>query len=107
MDGPATIQALRRIATEVKETNPDVLEISLFGSLVRGDYAPGSDADLFILVKEDGRRPFDRIPRFLRLFLAGPVATDILAYTPSEVEKMHAAGNTLLMQIEREKVRLA
>lgn len=107
LDGPETIRALREIATGIKRTNPDVLEISLFGSLARGDYAPGSDADLFILVQEDGQKPFDRIPRFLRLFLDSPIDTDVLVYTPDEIEKMRLAGNLLLAQIEREKIRLA
>jgi hypothetical protein len=40
LDGPATIQGLKKIAAEIRQANPDVLEISLFGSLARGDYAP-------------------------------------------------------------------
>jgi predicted nucleotidyltransferase len=107
LDGPATIRALKTLAREIRQTNPDVLEISLFGSLARGDHSPGSDADLFILVQEDGKTPFDRIPRFLRLFLDGPIGADVLAYTPAEVEEMRHEGNSLLTQIEREKVRLA
>jgi predicted nucleotidyltransferase len=107
LDGPAVIQALREIAAEIRQAFSDVLEISLFGSLARGDYAPGSDADLFIVVQEDGKTPRERIPRFLGLFLNGPIGTDVLAYTPAEVERMRAEGNLLLAQIEREKVRLA
>jgi predicted nucleotidyltransferase len=107
LDGPATIQALKKIAAQIRQANPDVLEISLFGSLARGDYAPGSDADLFILVEEDGQRPMDRISRFLRLFSRGPIGVDVLAYTPAEVETMRQEGNLLLAQIEREKIKLA
>jgi predicted nucleotidyltransferase len=98
---------LKKIAAEIKHTNPDVLEISLFGSLVRGDHAPGSDADLFILVREDGQSPLERIPRFLGLFLNSPVGTDVLPYTLKEVEAMRREGNLLLAHIEREKIRLA
>jgi len=83
------------------------MEISLFGSLARGDYAPGSDADLFILVEEDGQRPMDRIPRFLRLFAKGPIGVDVLAYTPAEVQTMQRERNLLLAQIEQEKIKLA
>jgi predicted nucleotidyltransferase len=107
LNGPETIRALQEIATQIKQANPDVLEISLFGSLARGDYAPGSDADLFIHVQEDGQKPFDRIPRFLRLFLDSPIGTDVLVYTLDEVERMRRQGNLLLAQIEREKIRLA
>ena len=107
LGGPATIQALKKIVAEIRAANPDVLEISLFGSLARGDYAPGSDADLFILVEEDGQRPMDRIVRFLRLFSRGPIAVDVLAYTPAEVETMRRERNLLLAQIEREKIKLA
>jgi hypothetical protein len=59
------------------------------------------------LVHEDGRKPFDRIPRFLRLFLDGPIGADVLVYTPTEVEKMRSEGNPLLAQIEGQKIRLA
>jgi predicted nucleotidyltransferase len=107
LDGQATIQALKQKAIKVKQANPDVLEISLFGSLARGDHSPGSDADLYILIKEDGQTPFDRIPRFLRLFLDSPIGTDVLVYTPTESEKMRSEGNLLLKQIEREKITLA
>ena len=96
LDGPATIRALKKTAAEIRQANPDVLEISLFGSLARGDYAPGSDADLFILVQEDGQRPMDRISRFLRLFARGSIAVDVLAYAPAEVVTMHRERNLLL-----------
>jgi len=107
LDGPATIQALNKIAAEIRQAHPDVLEISLFGSLARGDHAPGSDADLFILVEEAEQRPMDRIPRFLRFFSRGPIGVDVLVYTPVEVETMRRERNLLLAQIEREKIRLA
>ncbi|WP_245218405.1 nucleotidyltransferase domain-containing protein [Pyrobaculum islandicum] len=37
----------------------------LIGSLARGDYTAFSDADVVIVLREDGRRPMDRIPDFL------------------------------------------
>jgi predicted nucleotidyltransferase len=107
LGGPETIRALREIATGIKQANPDVLQISLSGSLARGDYALGSDADLFILVQEDGQKPFDRIPLFLRLFLDSPIDSDVLVYTMDEIEKKRLERNLLLAQIEREKIRLA
>jgi predicted nucleotidyltransferase len=107
LDGQETIQKLKQKAVSVTQANPDVLEISLFGSLARGDHGPGSDADLFILVKEDGQTPFDRIPRLLRLFLDGPIGVDGLVYTPAEIEAMRGEGNQLLKQIKREKITLA
>jgi len=107
LNGPETIQARKEIATQIKQAHPDVLEISLFGSLARGDHTPGSDADLFIVVQDGGQNPFGRIPRFLRLFLDSPIGTDVLVYTPGEIEKMRLQGNLLLARIEREKIRLA
>ena len=58
-------------------------------------------------MQEDGQRPFDRIPRFLRLFLNSPVDTDVFVYAPDEIDKMRQQGNLLLAQIEREKIKLA
>jgi hypothetical protein len=68
---------------------------------------PGSGADLFILVEEAEQRPMDRIPRFLRFFSRGPIGVDVLIYIPAEIETMRRERNLLLVQIEREKIKLA
>jgi predicted nucleotidyltransferase len=68
------------------EQRGDVLEVRLFGSLARGAARPGSDADLFIVVR-DGAPPFlERIPNLMRHFAGVGVGCDVIAYTESEYQ---------------------
>jgi predicted nucleotidyltransferase len=72
------------------EQRDDVLEVRLFGSLARGEARPGSDADLFIVVR-DGAPPFlERIPGLARHFAGVGIGCDVIAYTESEC---HALAN--------------
>jgi hypothetical protein len=52
LDRAGTISRLRQRACELLQQRPEVLEVRLFGSLGRGDAAPGSDADLFIVLRD-------------------------------------------------------
>ncbi|MCX5885331.1 MAG: nucleotidyltransferase domain-containing protein [Proteobacteria bacterium] len=96
-----------RLATCAKQllaSKPDVLEVSLFGSFVRGNYAPGSDADIFILLKKDQRRFIDRIPEFLDHFPGVGVPIEVFPYTIEEIEKMEDQG--FIKTIQKEKITL-
>ena len=44
---------------------PEIEEIRVFGSLVRGTAVPGSDVDLLIVLGASDRPFLDRIPAFL------------------------------------------
>jgi predicted nucleotidyltransferase len=84
LDGAGVIARLRERARTLVERNSDVLEVRLFGSLARGDAHPGSDADLFIVLR-DGAPPFlDRIPDLARHFTGVGIGCDVVAYTESE-----------------------
>lgn len=92
------------LARQLLASRPDVLEVSLFGSLARGNYAPGSDADLYILLKDDPRRFIDRIPEFLSHFSAAGLAVEIFPYTLAEMAKMGDEG--FFQTIRKEKTVL-
>jgi len=63
---------------------PAVREVRLFGSLARGEASPGSDADLFIVIR-DGAPPFlERIADLARYFTGVGIGCDIIAFTESE-----------------------
>jgi len=83
-----------------------VLEISLFGSLARGNYAPGSDADLLLVLDRDERPFLERIPPFLCLFQPGPVPVEVFPYTRSELERMQGEGNPFILGVMRQAVKL-
>jgi len=79
-------------AKELLALKPDVMEVSLFGSLVQGNYAPGSDADVYILLREDARKFTDRIPEFLGHFSKIGLPVEVFPYTLEEIEKMRDSG---------------
>jgi predicted nucleotidyltransferase len=80
----AVLERLRVRAEAVLARRPDVVEVRLFGSLARGEGHPGSDADLFIVVR-DGAAPFlDRVADLAREFGGLGIGCDILAFTESE-----------------------
>lgn len=96
---------LMAAARKLLESREDVIEISLFGSLVRGNYAPRSDADIYILLKEDSRKLTDRIPEFLDWFSKIGVPIEVFPYTLKETEKMGSEG--FIKTINREKLILS
>lgn len=65
----------------------NVKRVLLFGSLVRGNYAPGSDADIFIELDNDHRRWHERIPDFLAAFSGCPVPVEVFPFTEAEVQE--------------------
>lgn len=92
------------LAQRLLASRADVLEVSLFGSLARGNYAPGSDADIYILLKENPRRFIDRIPEFLKHFSGAGLPIEVFPYTLEEVAKMGDGG--FIKTIEKEKIVL-
>lgn len=83
-DREGTLARLRTRARALVAERTDILEVRLFGSLARGTPQPGSDADLFVVVR-DGAPPFlDRIPELARAFAGTGVGCDVIAYTESE-----------------------
>ena len=92
-------------AQELLTIRPDVLEVSLFGSLARGKHAPGSDADLYVLLREDSRRFTDRIPELLDHFSEMGLTIEVFPYTLSEIETMQ--DRSIIKSMLGEKVVLA
>lgn len=98
---------LRDRATALIGTDPAVREVILFGSLARGDAHPGSDADLFVVVR-DGAAPFlDRIPDVARRFSGVGIGCDVIVYTESELAAAEARGDVLSRVIREEGMVLA
>ncbi|MBI5410606.1 MAG: nucleotidyltransferase domain-containing protein [Nitrospirae bacterium] len=92
LDVDPLIAKLRDRTQDLLAKEPAVLEVSLFGSFVKGNYCPGSDADLLVILKEDDRRFIDRIPAFLVWFSGVGVPVDVFPYTVEEIEDMKDSG---------------
>lgn len=100
------MKELRKIAKKLKEENPNVDKILLFGSLARKEATPKSDADILVILKDDERRFIDRIPDFLEYFRLMGMGVDIFPYTRQEVNSMMAEGNYLLKRAVREGIEM-
>jgi predicted nucleotidyltransferase len=84
LDAAGIVTRLRERARALVACNSRVVEVRLFGSLARGEAHPGSDADLFIVLR-DGAPPFlDRIADLARHFTGVGIGCDVIAYTESE-----------------------
>jgi predicted nucleotidyltransferase len=106
-DQPGVTFRLRQRASAVLARRLDVVEIRLFGSLARGDAQPGSDADLFVIVR-DGAQPFlERLAELAREFDSLGVGCDVIAFTESEARALRARGDAFSRAVFREGVSLA
>ena len=92
LDREAILARLTERAQRLVAGNPAVIEVRLFGSLVRGNYCPGSDADLLVILASDVRRFIDRIPEFLEQFSGIGLPVDVFPYTTAEIDAMRHAG---------------
>ena len=88
LDIAPILAGLQARAQRLLVSHPRVHEVSLFGSLMRGTYGPGSDADLLVLLDTDARRFVDRIPEFLEQFSGLGIAVDVFPYTLGEIAAM-------------------
>ena len=106
LKGEAVITQLRRCAVNLKKSNPNVLRVLLFGSLVQDNYGPRSDADLLIILASDERRRMDRIPEFLHIFSDVAVPVDVFPLTLQELQKEVDSDNLHLKRILKEGVEI-
>ena len=107
LDRDGVIARLRSRARALVERDSDVREVRLFGSLARGDAHPGSDADLFVVVR-DGAAPFlERIPELARHFTGVGIGCDVVVYTESERAALAASRQSFARAVLDEGIALA
>jgi predicted nucleotidyltransferase len=91
-------EIVRRIC---ETANPQ--KIVLFGSRARGDHRPDSDIDLLIIKESSLPRHRRAIPLYSALAdLQLGVDTELIVYTPAEVEEWRGAGAALVTTALRE-----
>jgi|SRR5581483_8197162 len=89
-------QVTRRI---VRRFHPE--QIIAFGSYARGEQAPDSDLDLFIVMKTD--KPFtERMIEVDSIFGLRDWAMDIVVYTPEEFSSQQQVWGTLAATVRAE-----
>ncbi len=85
VDEAAVRRAMDAYATRLFERHPEVEEIIVFGSFAEGDWAPGSDLDVFLVLSSSSLPVRERIPDLL----PGPfpVGIDLFPFTRAEMEE--------------------
>lgn len=87
---PAVFASLEAWAEGVMRERPEVLGVLLYGSMGRGDHAPGSDADLLVVVRESPNARAERASALPPLRL--PVCHEVLVYTAEELASLLEQG---------------
>jgi predicted nucleotidyltransferase len=93
-DKDAVWQAIEAHACALAVRFPEIEEIRVFGSLVKGTAVPGSDVDLLIVLGASDRPFLDRISGYLPS--AFPCGVDVFPYTRAEIARMANEGNSLI-----------
>ena len=102
VDVAAVRRGMDEYAHELLATHPEVEEIIVFGSFENDTYAPGSDLDVFIILREANDSARDRIPRLLpKKSLSVPV--DVFPFTRAEMEERH--DSPLLAAVRKSRWR--
>jgi len=87
LDRETLLAEIREWLDRQKPEHPEMIAAGLFGSYARGDYAPGSDIDLLIIVSASKEpRWFMRSSSFQTETL--PLGADVFVYTQAERDQM-------------------
>ena len=79
------VEEILRSARRLGQSDENVLQIVLFGSLAERKAVPGSDADILILLKEDERGFMERVAAWQEKFSLGfPI--EVFPYTEKELD---------------------
>lgn len=104
LDREAVLKELEAVARQMKAARPEIEEVWLFGSLARGDAAPGSDADLLLVLSEASGTFAERIPRYLPTGLS--LGVEVFPYTRVEIDAMLEDENPFIRQALAEGIAL-
>lgn len=106
VDRPALLGALRERVRLLVEKQPEIVEVLLYGSVVRGDQTPESDIDLLIVV-EASELPFlERADPYLRMFADFPLDVRPVIYTRQELRRGLTEGNPFLTTVLPEALQI-
>lgn len=107
LDRDVVVRDLAGVAGSLVDRETAVKEVRLFGSLATGRHAPGSDADILIVLRDDPRPFLERVSHYLPLLQTSSIPVEVFPYTKAEIERMVAAGNAFLKRALEESVKLA
>lgn len=92
--------AIRAWAADLAARDRNIVAVGYFGSYARGDWGPGSDVDIVMLLRESPTPFIGRIPPGDACLL--PVPADVLAYTIAEWATLRARGGRFAQTLASE-----
>lgn len=92
----AIIEEIASRARRLRAERPEVADVRLFGSLARGTAAPGSDADLLLVVSSSPVPFHQRFTEYARYFAGLGIGYDMFVYTQEELARLAATGDPFL-----------
>jgi predicted nucleotidyltransferase len=104
LDQKKIVARLGKATISLANRHLEIKRVILFGSLVRGEAAPGSDADLLIVLDKSDIPFLSRSARYQPAPVG--VGVDLFAYTEAELEKMLADGNPFISRALAEGITL-
>jgi predicted nucleotidyltransferase len=107
LDREGVVERLRGRARGLLQKRPDVVEVRLFGSLASGGAGPGSDADLFVVVRDGAAPLLDRTQDLARYFSGVGIGCDLIAYTESERHALAERDDAFAHAVLRAGITLA
>jgi uncharacterized protein len=97
-------KALKHLIQEWTQKHPELERVILFGSFARGDYFPGSDVDVLLVLEKSDKSLLNRIAEFLPTHF--PVDIDIFPYTKAEIQRLMNDPHSLVSQALAEGKRM-
>jgi predicted nucleotidyltransferase len=107
LDRERLLSTLRARARALLAGRPEVLEVRLFGSLARDTATPGSDADVWVLLRDGDRPARDRAEDVARFFEGAGVGCDVLVHGESEWDRLRRDRRRIVDAVLAEGVELA
>ena len=104
LDRERALSRLRELARDLREADPRVVRVVLFGSLARGRATPRSDADLLIVLEDHDKPIRERVPEYLEAFLEAPLAAEVVPLTREELD--HRKGRPMIRRALEEGIDL-
>jgi len=87
LDRDLALKNLRESALRLVREKPEVEEVRLFGSLAEGRAVPGSDADILLVLRNEGSPFFERPLKYLAYFAKVGLPVELFCYTREEIRK--------------------
>ena len=104
LDRNEAVRRVRQAVEALKRQHTEIERVILFGSLVRGDAVPGSDADIMIVLSESTLPWRDRRVRYTPENVG--MDMDVFAYTQAELEDLLRSGNSFVSSALRDGMEL-